>query len=193
MAPLIFISYRRDDGDIVRALELALRARLGRSSVLRDRTSITGGDDLRRVITDQVASADVIVAVIGSTWDAGDDPGERRLDRGDDWVRFELSLALGWQKLVVPVLLDGSVMPRGQELPTDIRSLADRAALPLRDSDWDHDVGNLVSLIAPGYAMSASGTPIVRDSGPVAGGDVVIRGDIVAGRDLHAGQPNETD
>ena len=83
MAPLIFISYRRDDGDIVRALELALRARLGRSSVLRDRTSITGGDDLRRVITDQVASADVIVAVIGSTWDAGDDPGERRLDRGD--------------------------------------------------------------------------------------------------------------
>lgn len=193
MPPLIFISYRRNDGDIVRALELSLRARLGPSSVLRDLTSITGGDDLRRVITDDIARADAIVAVIGPTWDTVNDAGKHRLERGDDWVRFELSLAMGWQKLVVPVLLDRSVMPRRQDLPTDIRSLADRAALPLRDSDWDHDVGNLVAQIAPGYATSTSGTPVVTDSGPVAGGDVVIRGHIVAGRDLHAGEPNETE
>ena len=192
MAPLIFISYRSDDSDIVRALELALGARLGRSSVLRDRTSMAGGSHLRQAITDDVARADVIVAVIGSSWDMGAAPGERRLDRGDDWVRFELSLALAWRKLVVPVLLDGASMPRPQELPTDIRDLADRVALPLRDSDWHHDIENLMALIAPGRRTTRTETPTVAESGPVAGGDVVLRGDIVAGRDMRvagAGEP----
>lgn len=181
---MIFISYRRDDADIVRALQVALESELGTSSVVRDRTSIRGGDDLRDAISRGIDDAEVVLVVIGPTWDGVDDSGTRRLQQADDWVRFEVSLALAWRKQVVPLLLDSASMPSRKSLPGDLSELADRAALALRDSDWERDIETLLEVIAPGRSAGPDARTAVIDAGPVAGGNIVIKGDIVAGRDL---------
>jgi hypothetical protein len=63
--------------------------------------------------------------VIGPRWlEATDSAGRRRLDRDDDYVRFELETALGRRLHIVPVLVDGASVPSATELPESLARLA---------------------------------------------------------------------
>jgi formylglycine-generating enzyme required for sulfatase activity len=73
------------------------------------------------------------MAVIGRRWlDIADEQGRRRLDQDDDFVRIEIQTALERNIHVVPVLVEGALMPRPAQLPEVLRLLARRNAAEVR-------------------------------------------------------------
>lgn len=145
----IFISYRRGDsaGHSGRLYD-RLRAAYGDDRVFMDVTGIEAGIDFVDAIDAAVGSCDVLLAVIGPEWlsNAGSD-GKRRLDDPNDFVRVEIGSALRRNIRVIPVLVDDAGMPAADALPEDIKRLARRQAVELRDKRWDADIEDLMAVI----------------------------------------------
>ncbi len=122
----IFVSYRRDDaaGHAGRLCD-DLADRFGAAEVFHDIDSIAPGEDFVSSIQRAIASADVVLAVIGPDWAmVSDSQGQPRLSDPDDVVRMEIATALRTGKPVIPVLVGGASMPDGGVLPSDIAPLA---------------------------------------------------------------------
>ena len=109
-----------------------------------------------------------LLAVIGPNWlTATDERGRRRLDDPDDFVRLEIEAALARGVRVIPILVEGAVMPGREDLPESLAGLAHRNALLIRHESFRSDAGRLVTAIervlapAPGTA-AVSGVPGAR-------------------------------
>jgi TIR domain len=142
----IFVSYRRDDSRAYAGrLEEDLKARFGKQSVFRDKSDIPAGNKWDETLRDELASAQVIIALIGEHWlDIRDDGGRRRLDDPDDYVRLEIEHGIGRERVrLVPVLLDGSSLPEAKELPESLAPLVQFQAFSLSDATWDKDIKDL--------------------------------------------------
>lgn len=129
----IFINYRRDDTrwHASRLTECLRRHFPGQ--VFLDRPSIQPGEDFRCRLDAELRSCAVLLALIGQQWLTVTTPtGERRIDADDDIVRHEIAVALKRGILVIPVLFD-TTMPAAEELPQDIRTLANRQSHTLDD------------------------------------------------------------
>ena len=64
------------------------------------------------------------------------DPGTcTRLNNPNDWVRFEIGRAILRGKTIVPVLVEGAGFPAKEDLPDDIKGLADKTAIRLTTSE----------------------------------------------------------
>src|SRR5215218_10065225 len=115
----VFIRYRRQESSgMAGRLYERLAARLGEDQVFMDVDTIALGVDFAEVITQAVSTCQVLLAVIGPRWlTATDQEGRRRLDDPDDVVRLEIVAALERDIRVIPILVEGAVMPRRQELP----------------------------------------------------------------------------
>jgi hypothetical protein len=142
-----FISYRREDaagfaGRLCDSLERLLPA----EPIFRDVDGLSPGQDFVAAIDARLRQCRACLAVIGRDWlNARDAEGRRRLDQPDDFVRLELTAALARPEvLVIPVLVEGASMPPAEALPPEIRGLARRQAVSLRDDTWDADVARLV-------------------------------------------------
>ncbi|MDH3445271.1 MAG: ankyrin repeat domain-containing protein, partial [Deltaproteobacteria bacterium] len=151
--PRTFISYRRDDsaGHAGRLYDRFV-ARFGKGNVFRDVDVIGAGADFVAAIQQNIAKADVFIAVIGPQWlSVKDDEGRARLSQSDDLVRLEIVAALDRGMQVIPILIQGAGMPTVDQLPQDIAGLARRNAVTLRETHFDADVDELIRLIAPGW------------------------------------------
>ena len=97
------------------------------------------------MITNAVASCDVLLALIGRRWltITGQD-GRRRLDNPDDFVRLEIEAALTRNVRVIPILVEAAKMPRADELPTSLAKLARRQALELSSNRFGLDTQRLL-------------------------------------------------
>lgn len=138
----VFISYRNDDEpEVVGAIHSELVKRFGRDNVFRSFDS-TRGDRYPAMLLSALEVADALVAVIGPDWLAAADG--TRLDRAGDWVRMELATALRAGVPIVPVLLAGATPIAQDDLPVDIRGVADTQALVLRERALDADLQGLV-------------------------------------------------
>jgi hypothetical protein len=162
----IFISYRRSDAaGSTTALRKTLVDRFGEASVFRDVEGIALGAEFPKMLREQLECAAVVLAVIGKDWlRAANEFGQRRIDFDDDWVRTELSLALGDSEVtVIPVLVDGAHMPPARALPTSIVDLATRNAVVLHHDAWDDSARRLLETIAsalkPDVSRSLHATP----------------------------------
>jgi hypothetical protein len=143
----IFLSYRRDEtsGHSGRLFD-ALSQRLGRRNVFQDVTGIEPGVDFTEAITRALDASDAVLAVIGPGWSTATTvDGHRRLDEPGDYVRLELAAALTHGTRVIPVLVGGARLPTQEELPADLRELAERQAVVLHDETWSQDVDGLVA------------------------------------------------
>lgn len=121
----IFISYRRVDSAYpVGWLYGELTGHFGRDRVFKDMDSLRPGDDFLEVIRTALDSCAVLLAVIGPRWLNMSDAGGRRLDKPDDYVRLEIETALRRNVPVLPVLVDGAVMPGEADLPAALGKLA---------------------------------------------------------------------
>jgi TIR domain len=146
MAPKLFISYRRDDsaGHAGRVHD-RLQREFGRDLLFMDVDSIPLGTNFVKVIADEVAKCDALLAIIGPGWlDARDEKGNRRLENPDDFVRIEIGTALKRGIRVIPVLLEGTRVPKADQLPDNLKELAFRNALEVRHASFSADMDRLI-------------------------------------------------
>jgi hypothetical protein len=152
--PDVFISYRREDSGSAGRLGDWLASHFGAESVFVDVTGIGGGEEFPAVIEEAIRGCQAFLAVITPRWGDG-------LSDPNDWIRRELSLALGAGKQVVPVLIDGAEPPDRTALPADLEPLADRNAVTLSAAGYASDVGRLIEgLERIGVAPAAIGRPL---------------------------------
>jgi hypothetical protein len=133
----IVISYRREDSKwITGRIFDRLEAHFGVGNVFMDIDNIPIGLDFRDHLQEILKRCDILVAVIGPNWLKADDSGVSRLHDPADWVRIEIAAALEKMVPVVPLLIDGTRMPRVEQLPPDLQGFAFRQAAAL-DSGID--------------------------------------------------------
>src|SRR5260370_36365502 len=129
----IFMSYRRaDTGWAAVSLFDRLADQFGRDKVFKDVDSIDLGEDFVEAITTAVGSSGAVLALIGNQWlTVTDQHGRRRLDNPGDFVRLEIEAALTRGVRIIPILVDGALMPHEDQLPESLAPLARRQALEL--------------------------------------------------------------
>jgi len=145
----VFLSYRREETrHIAGRLADRLCEWLGSTQVFMDVDIVEPGADFAATIAREVASCDVLIALIGPTWlTITDRRGRRRLDDPDDFVVLEIRAALERGIRVIPVLVDGAIMPDRYDLPETLQSIARRAAVPLDHETFRSDVAALLDAI----------------------------------------------
>jgi len=122
-----------------------LVAELGDSNVFMDVDGVALGADFVKRLIEEVACCDFLLAVIGPRWlEAADEVGDRRLDDPNDFVRVEIAAALQRDIPVIPILLDGTKIPRADRLPEDLKHLSRRNGLDVRQASFHLDVGRLI-------------------------------------------------
>jgi TIR domain len=155
MAGKIFINYRREDS-IATAGRLAdrLAETFGRDNLFMDVDNIPVGINFDEYLRSQVAACDVVLSVIGPNWlNAKDEANQRRLDKPDDFVAIELAAALARNILVIPVLVDGTRMPKASELPDSLKPFALRNAIQVRNTNFGSDAEQLITKMREALAL----------------------------------------
>jgi tetratricopeptide (TPR) repeat protein len=145
----IFINYRRQDTmSTAGRLHDRLSHEFGKENVFMDVDHIPAGVDFAAHLNSQVATCKILLVVIGSHWlDATDEAGNRRLHQPDDFVAIEIAAALARNVRVIPVLVDGAVMPKARELPDSLKPLARRQAVDVRQLHFGRDTDALLGTI----------------------------------------------
>ncbi|HEY0639782.1 MAG TPA: toll/interleukin-1 receptor domain-containing protein [Pseudonocardiaceae bacterium] len=157
----VFVSYRWVDQPLGAATVYHdLERRLGRDHVFRDRERIGVGERYPDVLREHLERVDVLVCVIGPHWPQRAADGSRLIDDPSDWVRLELTRAFQRGIDVIPVLLketpDDGELPTTAALPAEIRELALRRPLELRQSELRAGLDLLAERIlakAPGLVI----------------------------------------
>ena len=82
------------------------------NQIFMDVDSVDPGEDFVKTIEQTVGSCDVLIAVIGKGWlTSSDQEAQRRLENPEDFVRIEIATALRRDIRVIPVLVEGALMP----------------------------------------------------------------------------------
>jgi len=111
----IFISYRRADSTVfAHLLHARLEREFGADRLFIDVDSIGPGIDFVDALTKAIAESAVVLVLIGRCWEPGN------LHHPGDFVRLELVAALEHRSRIIPILLEGTAMPRPEELPTEL-------------------------------------------------------------------------
>jgi TIR domain len=155
MSPLsgrggVFISYRREEtASYAGRLYDRLGDRFGEDSVFMDINSIAVGVDFTTTIAGAMSRCNILFVLIGQRWIAiTDGKGKRRIDIPGDFVRIEIEAALQRDVWVVPVLVDGAVLPRADDLPRSLRPLIRHQALELSHAGFRSEVVPLIAAVA---------------------------------------------
>ena len=137
----IFVNYRRDDAPgVAGRLFDRLSMNFAQSEMIMDVDAMKPGLDFVKQLDEQVSKCSVMLAIIGPGWlNARDEKGRRRLDLPRDSVRVELASALKREIPVIPLLVNGTAMPSEDDLPDDLKPLANRHGLELRHSRFAAD------------------------------------------------------
>jgi TIR domain len=145
----IFISYRREETAAnAGRLYDRLSERFGEERVFMDVDSIDIGVDFTRAVIEAVSGCNILLALIGRDWSAiTDSKGRRRIDNPDDFVRVEIETALQRDIRVVPVLVDGAVLPQANDLPPSLQPLTRRQALELSHTSFRSEISRLVAAV----------------------------------------------
>jgi len=146
MGGKIFISYRRDDSSAEAGrIYDRLESEFGSDRLFMDVDTIPLGVDFTKALREEVAKCDVLLAIIGDSWlNARDREGNRRLDNPDDFVCIEIAAALQRDIPVIPILMDGALIPTTDELPEDLRALSRRNGLDVRHASFGRDMSKLI-------------------------------------------------
>ncbi len=162
----IAISYRRiDSGGYAGRLYDSLSAHFSAHEIFMDISALEPGVDFVEAIERAVGSCDVLLALIGPQWATARDEQGRRLDNPEDFVRLELATALKRGIRVIPVLIQGALMPHSDQLPPELRALTRRQACELSDARWRYDVGQLIATLERALNVP-SGSASVETSHP---------------------------
>jgi hypothetical protein len=145
MPQKIFISYRREDaGANALGISQYLEKEFGRKNVFID-VDMRAGAKFPAVLEERLAECKVMLVLIGPEWlNSRSEDGQRRIDLPDDWVRLEIAQALKRDITVIPVRVNGAMLPLRERLPEDIRGLLDHQAVSLTLAGFRHEMSGLV-------------------------------------------------
>lgn len=133
----IFLSYRQADA---KAWAIGLRDDLaeafGHDQIFLDKDAL-GPGNWRDQLQHALNRCSVVLVIMGKQWlTIADEHNRPRIQLSDDVHRQEIALALRHQAAtVIPVLFDEAVMPKAEQLPEDIRALADQQAFKIGDTE----------------------------------------------------------
>ncbi len=148
----IFLSYRRTDtiSETGRIYDRLVTA-FGREHVFKDVDNIPLGVDFAEYIDQEVSRCRVLLVVMGKTWiTTTEADGTRRLDNPDDFVRIEIESALKRNIPVVPLLLEGVIMPKRFQLPEPLQPFARRNGTVIGyDPRFHDDMDRLIRKLQP--------------------------------------------
>ena len=113
MSEQIFVSYRRDGGDVTAKLISESLKNRG-YTVFYDHDSISGGYFDQRIFEAIKKCNDFVLVLPKNSLD--------RCVNEDDWVRQEIAYALAHKKNIIPVMLPDFTFP--SNLPDDIKDIA---------------------------------------------------------------------
>lgn len=148
-AQKVFICYRRQDSaPYAGRIYDAMVAKFGIENVFMDLDLDPGVDFVER-IKRVVSGCVALIVVIGPRWaELRDEDGGRRIEDPEDFVRLEVETGLHRDDvLLVPALVGGARMPRREELPSELKTLARRNALELSEGRWAYDIGRLLETL----------------------------------------------
>lgn len=162
----VFINYRREDaGPYARLMKLRLAHHFPGTPVFMDLDSIEVGVDFAEAIDSAIRSCTILVALIGRRWlTIADEEGHRRLDNPNDLVRFEIQAALKRRVRVIPVLVDGAIALRQQQLPPGLCKLARLNALEMSYGRFEYDETRLLATVQKVLASADSDHPEIVGS-----------------------------
>jgi hypothetical protein len=132
----IFISYRQADA---KAWAITLRDDLaqvfGEDCVFLDKDTLHAGNWREQILL-ALERCKVVLVVVGPRWlTIVDEQNRPRLQLPDDVHRQEITLALSRPDVtVIPVLVDEAPMPSANQLPRELRALADQQARSIGDT-----------------------------------------------------------
>ncbi|MEO0548541.1 MAG: TIR domain-containing protein [Pseudomonadota bacterium] len=157
----VFINYRREDSQYqADRLRELMKPWFDNPSgdIFMDVDSIPAGVDFVDYLDSQVKQCDALLVLIGKNWlTMTDQTGNaRRLDSEADFVRIEIESALSRNIPVVPLLLDGVPMPKPEQLPASLKSLARRNAVSLSRLSFESDVRRLMETLPLNLKQSAT-------------------------------------
>jgi tetratricopeptide (TPR) repeat protein len=138
----IFICYRKIERSYAPMLvDRELARRFGPGNVFQAGRSNAPGVHFPAEIDRRLRECTLLIALIDRPWVEED---LRLLWDERDWVRREISYALGHGKEVLPMLLDGAEMPHTRDVPDDIAALTRRIGLRMTPRTADADLLRLV-------------------------------------------------
>ena len=146
----IFISYRRqDEPAFAGRLYDRLVDQFGARRVFIDVDSVELGLDFAEVIDDSLTQCRVLLVVMGERWlGALNERGQPRLADPNDFVRLEVEKALAQRSVrVIPVLVEGALLPESSELPPSMESLSRRQAIQMAHVSFGSDADKLVKTV----------------------------------------------
>ncbi len=166
----IFLSYRRQDSQSATGrLADRLTAHFGATRVFLDHESIVAGDDFADAIRRSVGTSVVMLVMVGPDWlGTCDANGKRRLDDEKDFVRLEIESALLAGVPVIPVLVEGAVMPEAQSLPLSLARFTHCQATELSQTRWNYDVDRLIAMLQARFAIESE-QPVPGTGGTESG------------------------
>lgn len=149
MQSTIFINYRRDDSSWNSlALYQELIKHFAKENVFKDFNTIEPGKIFKKSIEEALETCDVLLVLISEHWlDIQDKKGNIRINNPNDYVRLEIATALKRDIIVIPVLFDNAVLPQEEELPDDLKSLAERQYIEIDKTRFEADTARLVETI----------------------------------------------
>jgi tetratricopeptide (TPR) repeat protein len=159
----VFINYRTADARFGAAAAFELLAeRFGRSRVFLDNQSMRPGAVYPEQIRSALSSMRVLLVLIGPDWMTGPDAGSPPIRRESDWVRREIRVAIRRGVPIVPVLLDGAVLPDPGQLPADVRPMLLHQTAQVRHRSLGADIGSLALHVARFVPARGSGWRVPR-------------------------------
>ena len=161
---LIFVSYRRQDTQSATGrLCDKLQMHFSVDQVFHDIESIEPGSSFPAIIASKIAESSIVLVMIGRHWlDSAGNDGRSRLFDPEDYLRLEIATALQRDIPVIPVLVEGAVMPPASALPEPIAALAARQALEITEPRWQYDSDLLVKEIE--RFVAPEGTSTMEDA-----------------------------
>ena len=147
----IFLSHRHSDtqSDCHRIRE-TLEEEFGEDAVFLDIENLEPGIRFADAIDKALKESKVVLVAIGPDWFGDpDEDGITRLFKEKDWVRREVSAALAKPDTrVIPLLLKGATRPTADQLPAELKELADLQTFEISITRWKYDLGVLVEALA---------------------------------------------